>query len=366
MEHMSTPAPLRAEATITLPGPVQVMEKLCEHFVEHGHVDRSERSARMTFGFGVASVEADETSLYLRAEGSDATNLAYVKWSLAEHVLGFAAGGHVPHISWKGDGAAGTPLPYFREMRVVGAIQVTPRMRRVRLRGRDLARFAAGGIHVRLLLPPEPGVGAEWPVTGEDGRPSWPKGDKRPVVRIYTIRNIDVDRSEIDIDFVLHEGDDTPGASWARRAGPGDVVGLMGPGGGDLPAADWYLFAGDEAALPAIARILSELPGGCRATVLIEVADPSEQQPLPSAATLDVRWIHRNGAPAGTTSLIVDAIRSVTLPSDEGRRFIWIGCEQQSCRCLKRLLRKEWNVPRSEHQIVAYWQAGHAADPEAS
>src|SRR4051794_2715006 len=67
--------------------------------------------------------------------------------------------------------AAGTPLPYFREMRVVGATNVTPRMRRVRLKGRDLARFAIGGMHVRLSFPPKPGIVPQWPVTGEDGRP---------------------------------------------------------------------------------------------------------------------------------------------------------------------------------------------------
>ena len=119
-------------------------------------VDRSERSARLEFAYGTASMEADRDGLYLRAEGSDATNLAYVKLSLAEHILAFAEG-EAPRIAWSGDGAAGAPLPYFREMRVVGASSITPRMRRVRLKGADLARFAVGGMHVRLLFPPKPG-----------------------------------------------------------------------------------------------------------------------------------------------------------------------------------------------------------------
>jgi NADPH-dependent ferric siderophore reductase len=351
----------RAEAQVVLTGPVQVMDKLCEHFVEHGHVDRCERSARVTFVYGSASVEADDDSLRLRAEGADATGLAYVKWSLAEHILGFAEG-EAPRISWTGDGAAGSPLPYFREMHVVSATNVTPRMRRVRLRGPDLARFSTGGMHVRLLFPPRAGVAPQWPVTGEDGRPLWPKGEDRPVMRIYTIRSIDVERGEIDIDFVLHDGDDTPGSTWAQRARPGDIVGAMGPAGGELPEADWYLLAGDETALPAIGRILAELPAECRATVLLEVADASEEQPLRSSAALDIRWVHRNGAPAGTTSLLEDALRGIAMPASAARRFIWAGCEQKSCRCLKRLLRKEWKVPTSEHQVVAYWRAGHSAD----
>jgi NADPH-dependent ferric siderophore reductase len=136
----------------------------------------------------------------------------------------------------------------------------------------------------------------------------------------------------------------------------------MGPGGGDIPAADWYLFAGDETALPAISRILASLPTGCKATAVIEVADKSEEQPLRSAAERDIRWLHRNGATAGTTSLIEDTVRGIGPPADGMRRFIWAGCEQKSCRCLKRLLRKEWQMPTSDHLVVAYWRAGSTAD----
>ncbi len=352
---------LRAEARVPLSGPRKVMEKLCDYFTEFGSVSRAERSARLEIAYGSISLEVDEGSLNLLAEGRDPTCLAYVKMSVAEHLLTFAADDK-PRLVWSGDGAAGTPLPYFREMRVVSAANITPRMRRVRLSGHDLARFATGGLHVRLLIPPLPGVAPRWPVTGEDGRPVWPSGGDRPIVRIYTIREIDVARGEISIDVVLHEGEDTPGSSWAKQAAPGDVIGLMGPGGGDIPAADWYLLAGDETALPAISRILASLPAGCRATAVIEVADRSEEQPLHSAAALDVRWVHRDGAPAGTTSLIEDAVRGIGLPSDGMRRFIWAGCEQKSCRCLKKLLRKEWQVPTSDHLVVAYWRAGCPAD----
>jgi NADPH-dependent ferric siderophore reductase len=136
----------------------------------------------------------------------------------------------------------------------------------------------------------------------------------------------------------------------------------MGPGGGDLPQAEWYLFAGDETALPAIGRILANLPAGCKATAVIEVADESEEQPLCSAAELEIRWIHRNGAPAGTTTLIEDAIRAIDIPSEEVRRFIWAGCEQKSCRCLKKLLRTEWRVPTTDHLVVSYWRSGAASE----
>lgn len=355
---------LRAEAQVALSVPHHVLDKLCDTFAEFGTVNRAGRSARLDIAYGTLFIEAGESGLDLRAEGCDPTCLAYVKMSVAEHLLTLAADDK-PRLVWSGDGAAGSPLPYFREMRVVEACNVTPRMRRVRLRGSDIGRFATGGLHVRLLIPPRPGAVPHWPVTGEDGRPLWPTGEDRPIIRIYTIREIDVARGEIAIDIVLHEGDDTPGSSWAQQASEGDVVGVMGPGGGDVPVADWYLLAGDETALPAIARILAALPAGSKAMALIEIPDESEQQPLPSAAELDIRWLHRNGAPAGTTSLIEDAVRQINLPPDDIRRFVWAGCEQKSCRCLKKLLRKEWCVPASDHLVVAYWRAGYAADKAA-
>jgi glycerol-3-phosphate dehydrogenase len=72
-------------------------------------------------------------------------------------------------------------------------------------------------MHVRLLVPPK-GRAPVWPMTLPDGRLGWPTGEDTMAVRIYTIRSIDVDRAEMDIDFVLHEsgGVGMPGADFER------------------------------------------------------------------------------------------------------------------------------------------------------
>ena len=51
-------------------------------------------------------------------------------------------------------------------------------------------------------------------------------------------------------------------APWAENVKPGDPAYLMGPSGAYSPdpAADWHLFAGDEAAIPAISVALEALP----------------------------------------------------------------------------------------------------------
>lgn len=352
---------LKASAEITLASPEDVMKRLCAHFAEYGSASVEGRCARIDTGFGTAAMEACERCLKVFAEGKDDTSLAYVKLAVAENLLHFAAAER-PRIAWSGDGAAGAPLPYFREMRVVRAVDVTPHMRRLTLAGDDLGRFAQGGLHVRLLFPKERGTTPVWPVTGEDGRPSWPSGDARPDVRIYTIRRIDVELGEVDIDFVMHAGAGMPGANFARLSCPGDRVGMTGPGGGSVGDADWYLLAGDETALPAIARILEELPAGKHATVRIEVGDESDDQPLRSVASLDIEWLHRRDAEPGTSTLLADAVRKVAWPDPSIRVFAWAGCEHKSFRAIRAYFRQERKLSRDQHLVVAYWRRGLSGD----
>lgn len=350
---------LSASAEVAVSDPLALMGKLCDHFVEHGSVERATGRSVIRTSFGNARLEALPRSLRLLAEGRDDTALAFVKMSLAEHLIHFA-GDEALRIVWEGDGPAGAPLPYFREMTVAGARQITPHMRRLILRGPDLGRFAIGGHHVRLLLPKEAsGGGPVWPVTGADGRPEWPQGAARPELRVYTIRRIDVAAGEVEIDFVLHE-EASPGSDFARHARIGQRVGMMGPGGGETPEAEWLLLAGDETALPAIARMLGELPSSARVIVRIEVTDASEEQALPSRAGIDLRWLHRNGAAPGTTTLIEEAVREADIP-EGSRRFVWVGCEHRNARAIRGWLRGQGLV-RGEHLVMAYWRRGRSGD----
>lgn len=355
------PRALTATAEIALTEPQEVMRRLCAHFAEHGEVRVEGRCARIDTGFGVASFESCERCLKVFAQGRDSTTLAFVKLAVAEHLLHLTAAQH-PRIAWRGDGEAGRPLPYFREMRVTRAVDVTRSMRRLTLAGDDLGRFATGGLHVRLLIPKDRAVAPAWPVTGEDGRPRWPDEAARPDVRIYTIRRIDVDKGEVDVDFVLHEGAEMPGARFAQEARRGDRVGMTGPGGGTAGEADWYLLAGDDTALPAIARILERMPAGRHATVRVEVAGTADEQPLPSAATVDLQWLHRGAAEPGTTTLLETAVREVAWPTAGTRVFAWAACEHAGFRAIRAHLRSERELSREEHLVAAYWRRGASGD----
>lgn len=355
------PRSLTATAEIVLTSPDEVMLRICRHFREFGDVKIDGRCSRIETSFGIAGFEACEGCLKVSAEGIDDTALAFVKLSVAEHLLNLAKP-EAPKISWQGDNATGQPLPYFREMRVVGTRFVTPRMKRITLAGHDLARFAAGGMHIRLLFPKSQAVAPSWPVMGEDGRPLWPTGDSKPDIRVYTIRRIDVSNGEVDVDFVMHEGAAMPGADFGAAAKIGDVLGMTGPGGGGAKPADWYLLAGDETALPAISRILEELPETAQAVVRIEVQDEAEIQSLNSNASVDLQWLSRNGRDAGTIDLLTNAVRAVEFPMDGRRVFAWAGCEFTQFKAIRTYLRGERKLERDDHLVVAYWRKGIAGD----
>lgn len=352
---------LSAETLIPLRAPHAVMAGLLDHFGEHGEVSGAGEAWSITFEIGTASAALRPQGIEFRVEARDDTSLSFLQWSVVEHVLEFAPG-ETPEVTWSGGVGAGAPLPYFREMRVVAARLVTPRMRRVTLAGRDLARFSHDGIHVRLLLPPRPGVKVAWPVMAADGRQAWPEGE-RPVSRVYTIRRIDVAAGEIDIDFVLHEGDDMPGAHFGATAEPGMVLGMTGPGGGNLKAAANYLFLGDETALPAISRLLEELPSGATAKAFIEIADDGERQDLTLRPGVELFWLSRRDRPAGASTLLADALFALGPDAGGGSdTYVWAGCEFSAARAIRDHLKRVVELPKGRSLVTSYWRRGQAGE----
>lgn len=353
---------LRAETLIPLAAPDAVMQRLLDHLGEHGEVSGGAGAWSVDFDIGRASAALQPGGIAFQVEAGDDTSLSFLQWSVVEHVLEYAPG-ETPDISWSGGIRAGAPLPYFREMRVVAARLVTPRMRRLTLTGHDLARFSHDGIHVRLLLPPRPGVKIVWPVMAADGRQAWPEGE-RPVSRVYTIRRIDVPAGEIDIDFVLHDGDDMPGAYFGATAEAGMTVGMTGPGGGNLKPAPAYLFFGDETALPAISRMLEELPPAATAKAFIEIADDGERQEPAARAGVEVNWLSRGGRLAGTTTLLADTLSALGAVAGSSGAYIWAGCEFSAARSIRDHLKHVVKLPKGRSQVTSYWRRGLSGEFE--
>lgn len=243
---------------------------------------------------------------------------------------------------------------------VIGTEQLTPAMVRVVLSGPGGAPLGITypdrtDAYVKLLLP-RPGSGVSAPFDPEAVKAEV-EPELWPVMRTYTIRNWDADRGRMALDFVVH-GDKGIAGPWAVNAQVGDAVQFFGPGGGYAPDqdADWHLLVGDESALPAIAEALAVMEPGARATALLEVADPAEEQQMPTQADADVRWIHRAGAARAPGIGLVDAVRSLDFPP--GRVHAFVHGDATFVREVRSFLRFERGVPVPDLSASGYWRRG--------
>lgn len=249
--------------------------------------------------------------------------------------------------------------PRSRLLEVRDVQQLTPHMVRVVLHGDDWSGFDSAGAddHIKLMFAAEGEAAPPLP-NPDPEQPRYPEGVDPPAMRDYTPRRFDASSGELTVDFVVHgEG---PASSWAAAATAGTLLGQGGPRGSLVVSSDfhWYLLAGDETALPSIGRRLEELPASAQAIVLAEVADASEELELQTRAKLDLRWLHRNGAQAGTTDLLEQAIRGLDLPGGDG--FAWVAAEADAVRPLRVHLREERGLPKAFTRITGYWRRGNA------
>ena len=67
----------------------------------------------------------------------------------------------------------------------------------------------------------------------------------------------------------------------------------------------------------------------------------------------EVRWVHRDGAPAATTSHLADALRGLPLPDGPGQA--WGAAESRVARELRTVLREERGMPRRHVKATGYW-----------
>lgn len=243
--------------------------------------------------------------------------------------------------------------------RVISVERITPSMIRIRiggegLRGRISSPHADEWIRLRFPLPGEQTINLPEFVNGK-----WqtPEGLNPSPTRPYTVRNWDSHAAIITIDFVAHEGG--VAADWAMSARPGDPIGLGNPGGRyRLPEdAGWILLVADITGLPAVGRILEELPADRRAHVHVEIPDAADQQRLTSAAGHEITWYHSFGKPETPTRL-ADIARAITLPSGPG--YIWIAGEATAASDSRKHFRDILGFDKERITSIGYWILGQS------
>ncbi|GAC58902.1 putative siderophore-interacting protein [Gordonia hirsuta DSM 44140 = NBRC 16056] len=235
---------------------------------------------------------------------------------------------------------------------------LNPHMRRVTFAGEPVTRYIESGQfpNIKILLPREDGSFGveELDVPGSTAQTqirTVPELHSR--VRTYTVRRYDAQRATLAIDFVMH-GDEGLASAWAARATPGATLGIAGGGGRAISPAQEYLICGDETALPAIGNILENLPATATGTAYIEIVDDSARQDLTAPEGIVIRWLSRDGAPAGTATLLSEA--AAAHPVTEST-FAWAGAESAQVLAIRKDLRKR-GLARRSMLVIGYWRRG--------
>ena len=243
----------------------------------------------------------------------------------------------------------------LRLLQVQAVADISPLLRRITFTGTDLQDFVSASFddHVKLFFP--------LPGEAEPLLPSGPPGSRssdgpRPVARDYTPRRFDAAAGQLDIEFLLHGHG--PAASWAAQAAPGQRLGLGGPRGSFIlpDGLPWQLLIGDDAALPAIARRLAELPAGTPVHVLLETQDASTQVPLATAAAAQITWLHRHTAAPGSSGLLAAAAGRLAKPEGDG--FVWAAGEASEIAAVRQVLVSQWGLPKHQIRAASYWKRG--------
>lgn len=229
----------------------------------------------------------------------------------------------------------GRPILPLRELTVVAADDITPRMRRVILNVEDPSGFSYEPGQSLILKFPAP--------EGDDSR------------REYTIRSFDPVSGEIALDFLLHGA--TPGPEWARTVQPGTKILSRGPRGRTVfnAEADWHLFLGDETCIPAILHILETVPSDARVQVFLEVSGPVDEQPVEAAANVDLSWVYRNGTVTTPGGPLLERLELLDLPEGTGHAYI-IG-ETSNVRAQRHHLVAR-GLTRAQISSEGYWRPG--------
>lgn len=253
-----------------------------------------------------------------------------------------------------------------RFLQVIRTADVSPGMRRVTMGGEQLkahtaengypvAEFRSDGFDDEFkVLIKHPDVDVAVGPAQLDGVLDWPRGDEHLLLRTYTVRRWDPEAGEIDVDFVNHGVG--PATSWARNVQPGETIQIAGPKSSSAHPkdVDWVLVGADETALPAVARWLEEWLEGARGQFFIEVEEESHRQDLNVPQGVELTWLIRHGAEAGTTTLLFDALKAAEWW--EGKVFAWVAGEAGTLTPIRRWLRREKDLDKEQIEVTGYWK----------
>ena len=231
---------------------------------------------------------------------------------------------------------------------------LTPHYIRVILEGAALETFAAArvGANNKIIVPQE-GVPLILP---DDPRSLKQEQVQRPIIRTYTMRNLDLKTGEMTIDFVAH-GEEGPASRWALRAQKGDdlLVMMKEKTKPLFIPSDKYILVGDHTALPVISVLLE-------GTAIIEVYGKEDILDLTKPEGMDIQW--QFNATPGRNSALAKAFKDTTIQKDQ-TPFIFAAAEYSIVGEIQKHIRTAYTLERKQWHAYSYWKYGLAEEVSA-
>ncbi|MET3859346.1 NADPH-dependent ferric siderophore reductase [Dietzia sp. 2505] len=248
-----------------------------------------------------------------------------------------------------------------RTVRVAEVEDLAGRVRRVHLEGEQLQAFTRDGVshpafhapgfddHIKVIFAADGDIDSALPRQHADGI-EWTPSENR-LTRDYTPHSVAPDSGAFAVDFVLHG--DGPAARWAADAVPGTELSFVGPKSSQLLPKDAtsIVMIGDETALPAIRRFLTERPLAVPAHVVVLTAGRTVAVELPVRSTDSLRREFMLEPDGEVIGALFDAVDD---EYDLGERpFVWAAGEAGALLPLRRRL--GGRVGRGYRNITGYW-----------
>lgn len=337
--------PLLSRTNFTVDDPQSYVDFWLQEFEEHSfdysHPEPWRLELSTPYYTGTMVLKGQEVTIELQCP--DLTTLFDIRGGIGHHLEEFDP--RLSEISWSGANTEGELPPNFKLAKVIKCEHVAPSFIRMTIQGDDMSRFGEKGLHFRIVRQQNPDRDPVWPVIGSKGTAEWPEGKDTLLNKVYTTRWFDAATGTLTFDIFQHEGGFT--CEWATTNPIGQTVGVMGPGGGWYPSAGNLLMAGDETALPAIARILENAPRDSLGKAIILVPDQVDAQDIDAPEGFEVSWLFRNQGD--------NLVAATKTASEQNYDYYWFAAHQNEARDMRAFWKDIKTIDRKAMQVVAYW-----------
>ena len=170
--------------------------------------------------------------------------------------------------------------------------------------------------------------------------------------RPFTVRNYRRNLLEIDIDFVIHDGDHGYASSWLNSVNNGDEIFITGPGPRERVSyqADWFFFIGDMSAIPAISVNLEMLPRNACGIVILEILSNQDKIKLIKPENININWV------IDQESNLLESVSNFKWL--RGTPYVWVACEFSKMKSLRNFFQIKKKIEKTNMYISSYWKSG--------